>query len=314
MANQRRHFRYDVLVPLFFETVDAQGVSLQAKRVDIFKPSEEVQLSLLNEKIEQIFERIFTQSSETAMKFHTLNHRMNFIFWLLDFLIEAKDPREAHDYKFRLREDVKQAPPKLKEGSTISLLIKGFYNRLDEYLSELYDTVERSVDGKIFLFKQNLPLLFNDLDYVRNLKELAEKGVVQAQVIRLLIEKLNLIETIYTRLKLAYQGVSDPATWPLENINLSASGFSVLTNQAYPGFSNLNIFLCLDEEVIVCRGKIVLNKPLKDSAFKYRVAVEFDFLSTEYMGFITQFVQLRELNEAMLAFPKGVELLSVERV
>lgn len=249
------------------------------------------------------------------MMFNMLNHRMDFIFWLLDFLMEAQDPRQAHDYKFRLREDLKQVHPTVKAGSTIGLLISGFYARLEEYLLELNDTVDQSVDGKIFLFKQNLPLLFNDLDYVKNLKELAEKGVIQAQVLRLLIEKLNLIETIYTRLKLAYQGISDPATWPLENINLSASGFSVLTNQVYPGFSHMNIFLGLGDEVIVCRGKVVLNKPLKDnSAFKYRVAVEFDFLSSEYMDFITQFVQLKELNEAMQAFPKGVELLSVEEV
>ena len=308
MSNQRRHFRYDVSVPLFFEKVDSQGVSLHAKRRELFKIDEESRFEYLKAEVAQIFEQVLSHNSETAMLFHVLNHRLDLLLWMLDHLMEAKDPRLAHDYKFRMREDAKHMPPKVKENSTIGNLIKGFYERIDPYLSELKTTVNESVDGKIFLFKNDLPLLFNDLDYVKNLKDLAGSGVVQAQVLCFLIEKLNLIETIYTRLKLAYQGISDPSVWPIEKINLSAGGFSVLTNQEYPGFSHLNIFLSLGHEVIVCHGKVVLNKPMKSGEFKYRVAVEFEFLSSEYAEFITLFVQRKELEEAMEKFPKGVAL------
>lgn len=308
MSNQRRHFRYDVLVPVFFEKVDSQGVSLSAPRREMFKHQEEARLVFLNEQINHVFERVFSQSSEAAMIFHRLNHRMDLIFWMLNHLMDAEDPRQEHDYKFRLREDAKHLPPDVKEGSTIGVLIRSFYNRVDGYLKELNETVNESVDGKIFLFKQDLPLLFNDQDYVKNLKELAAQGVVQAKVLQSLIEKLNLLETIYTRLKLANKGISDPTTWPVEKINLSAGGFSVLTNQVYPGFSHLNVFLGLNEEIIVCRGKIVMNKPTSTTGFEFRVAVEFDFLKSEYEVFITRFVQDRELDEAMKTFPHGVEV------
>lgn len=307
MANARRHLRYDVEVPIFFETVDAQGKNLHAERREIISTEQDAQLTDVNSEIEFLFQTVFNQNSEAAMIFHMLNHRLDYFSWLLEGLIQGEDLTAKHDYKFRKREDAKRHAPAVKDDSIVGGLIAGIYVRINHYIDSLVSTIENSVDGKIFIFDMDLMIPFSEKDYVRNLDELVSRKIAPAQILSLLIHKLNIYEAVDSKLRMAYRGISDPAAWPLEKVNLSAGGFSSLTNQQYPHLSHLNVFLKLDEEIIVCRGKVVFNKALAEEAeFDYRVAVEFEFLSGDYIRFISEYVQKQELQEAMKAFPNIV--------
>ncbi|MDG4812652.1 hypothetical protein P8629_06490 [Hydrogenovibrio sp. 3SP14C1] len=299
MANVRRFFRYDVEVPLYFETVDEQGYLLKVNRKKLISEQEEAHLEYLNLEIKALLSEAFSAESDALRIFTMLNHRINYMAWLLDDLIDQVDPRLRSDYKFRLREDHKLKLPDVRNESKVGPLIEGFFLQLSEHIHELIESVENSIEGKIFLFPRKIKPNFNEQDYVKNLKELSDKGIAPAKVLVLLVERLNLYETILGRLKEAYHSISDPETWAVQKINLSAGGFSFFTNETFDNFAHMNIFMQLDEHILVCRGKIVLNKKLKNATFLYRVAVEFVFLSNEHAQKITLFEQRRELQDAM---------------
>jgi len=299
MANVRRFFRYDVEVPLYFETVDDHGYLLKVNRKKLISEKEEAHLEHLNLEIKELLSEAFSAKSDALHIFYMLNHRINYMAWLLDDLIDQVDPRLRSDYKFRLREDRKHHVPDVRNESKVGPLIEGFFLQLTDHIHELLESVENSIEGKIFLFPRKIKPNFNELDYVKNLKALSNKGIAPAKVLVLLVERLNLYETILGRLKEAYHSISDPETWSIQQVNLSAGGFSFFTNEVFENFAHMNIFMQLDEQILVCRGKIVLNKKLKNAAFLYRVAVEFVFLSNEHAQKITLFEQRHELQDAM---------------
>lgn len=309
MANVRRFFRYDVEIPLYFETVDVHGHHVHAGRRDLFHLEEETRLEELNQQINNLLEEVFSADSDAMHIFYMLNHRIQYMAWLLDDLIEGQDPRLRNDYKFRQREDRKHQPPLVKRDSKVGPLIQGFYLQIDDHLSELIETVQNSIDGKIFLFPRKVKPFFEADDYVTNLPQLASKGVLPAQTLVLLIEKLNVYETVFARLKQAFHQISDPDSWETQKVNLCAGGFAFLTNQKFDNFAHMNVFMQLDEDILVCRGKIVLNKSLARGDYLFRVAVEFEFLSSEHAEKITLFIQHKEIHAAMSVLPNNLTWL-----
>lgn len=299
MANVRRFFRYDVKIPLYFETVDVQGRHLRVNRDKLIKRQEAFHLEELDSEIKELLSEAFSPESDALRIFHMLNHRIDYMVWLLDDIIEGQDPRLRHDYKFRLREDRKIAPPEVSNVSRVGPLIEGFYLQVSDHIHELIESIQNSIDGKIFLFPRKTKPNFDESDYVSNLRELSDRGILPAKVLELLIQKLNAYETVFARLKEAYHSISDPGSWPDMDVNISAGGFSFNTNEAFEKFAHMNVFMQLDDNILVCRGKIVLNKPLKNSTFAYKIGVEFEFLSREHAEIITLFEQRRELKDAM---------------
>lgn len=298
MANVRRYFRYDVTVPIYFEPVDHDAY---ATREQLLPVREQLKLNGLNAKLDGLLGGIFSTevTSASLQVFYTLNVRINHFAWLLGDLLEAKDPRKRADYNFRQREDRKHLTPKMRENSKIGPLIEGLFLHVSEHIAELVETINQSVGGKIFLYPRKNRPLFTAQEYVKNLPQLAQQGVVPAQILILLIEKLNLYETVFFRLKQAYKHISDDRLWQKQSINLSAGGFGFLTNQVYEVFSELNVFMMIEGERIICRGKIVMVRKLTDGDFIFRVAIEFGLLSHVDAQKITLFVQKTELIEAM---------------
>lgn len=306
MANVRRFFRYDVEIPLYFETVDLHGHHVHAGRRDLFHLEEETRLEELNAQIGTLLEEVFTADTDAMHIFYMLNHRIQYMAWLLDDLVEGLDPRLRNDYKFRMREDKKHKPPMTRRDSKVGPLIQGFYLQIEDHIAELIETVQNSIEGKIFLFPRKVKPMFESDDYVTNLSQLAEKGVLPARTLVLLIEKLNIYETVFARLKKVFHQISDPDSWDVQRVNLSAGGFGFLTNQKFKDFAYMNVFMQLDDDILVCRAKIVLNKKMARGDFLFRVAVEFEFLTSEHAEKITLFTQHKELKAAMQVLPKSV--------
>ncbi|MEA1989725.1 MAG: PilZ domain-containing protein [Pseudomonadota bacterium] len=301
MSNARRHFRYDVILPMHLEPVDRYGNHLGAERRQLVSAKEEEQLREYNAQLSGWLDKVFDASSNALYVFYVLNHRIDFMWWLLEQLMESNDPRLAHDYKFRTREDAKFTPPSSKKSSSIAPLILGLYEHVDGYIDELQHVITTSVDGKIFIYSKDSPLLFDDKSYVTNLDELAQSGVLPAKVLRLMVDKLNLQATVLERLKEAYREISRSGEWMNYRVNLSAGGFSFLSTSPYELFSIMDVFMEIDGEVLVCRGKILSQIESDDDLYPYRIGVEFNLLTVEQEQQITLFEQRKELKDAMLS-------------
>ena len=301
MSNARRHFRYDVTLPMHLEPVDRYGYHLGAERRQLFSVKEEEQLREYNAQLSGWLNKVFDASFQTMDVFYVLNHRIDFMWWLLEHLMESNDPRLAHDYKFRTREDAKFSPPSSKKSSTIAPLILGLYERVDGYIDDLQQVVKTSVDGKIFIYSENSQPLFDDKTYVTNLNKLAQSGVLPAKILRLMIDKLNVQELVLGRLKEAYRGISRSEEWINYRVNLSAGGFSFLSTSPYELFSIMDVFMKIDDEVLVCRGKILSQIESDEQLYPYRIGVEFNLLTVEQEQQITLFEQRKELRDAMLS-------------
>ena len=299
MTSPRRYFRYDVLLPMHLEPVDRYGKHLGADRRQLISEQEEVHLTELNNQLDDWLGKVFNASSNALYVFYVLNHRIDFMWWMTDLLMESNDPRQQNDYKFRSKEDLKFTPPSSKKASSIAPLIQGLYKTIDLYVVELQTVIQKSVAGKIFLYPWPSQGLFRATEYVKNLDELADSGVLPAKVLKLMIEKLNLQATVLERLKGVYRKVSRADEWLTYQTNLSCGGFSFLTNDAYPVFGNMDIFMEIDDEVMVCRGKILSQVTMGDGSLKYRIGVEFDLLTGEQAHAITLFLQHKEIKDAM---------------
>ena len=301
MSNARRHFRYDVILPMHLEPVDRYGHHLGAERRQLISAKEEEQLRECNAQLSGWLDKVFDASSNALYVFYVLNHRIDFLWWLLEHLMESSDPRLAHDYKFRTREDAKFTPPSSKKSSSIAPLILGLYEHVDGYIDELQHVIKTSVDGKIFIYAKESPPLFDDKDYVTNLDKLAQNGVLPAKVLRLMVDKLNLQATVLERLKEAYREISRSGEWMNYRVNLSAGGFSFLSTSPYELFSIMDVFMEIDGEVLVCRGKVLSQLESDDELYPYRIGVEFNLLTVEQEQQITLFEQRKELRDSMLS-------------
>lgn len=282
---------------MYFEEVNTTDDRKYAARSQLMLPSEEDRLQQLNKEMGVLMERMFDMDSNTLHIFYILNHRIDLMAWLLESLIIYEDPSMKNDYKFRIRENKKQKLPLSKEKSKIGNLIDGINHQVEAHISELIESVENSIENKIFLFPRKPLPLFDWKDFVTNLDQVSDQGIIPAQVLVLMIEKLNLWEAVFSRLKQSCEMISDPDNWQVQKVNLSAGGFKVHTRACYPKFAVLNVFMDLDDHILICRGKMVSCKPVDDEM--NALSIDFDFLSYEHSRRITFFIQKKELEEAM---------------
>ncbi|NPA72193.1 MAG: hypothetical protein GXO35_05115 [Gammaproteobacteria bacterium] len=298
MANARRYFRYNVMIPMHFEAVDRYGHYLGAARNRLILPDEEMRLQIVSGQLSDCLDKLFDAGSNAHEVFYVLKHRLDYMSWLLQYLIESNDPRRAGDYQFRLKADHKFCPPKCQTGSKIAPLILGVYKAIDACITELHSVVDNSIEGNIFLYPAPLQSEFTSEAYVANLDKLADAGVLPAQFLDLMVNKLQIHTTVLNRLKQAYHKRSHPNNWPLYQVNLSAGGFSVDTRDEYALFSRLEVFMNLKGDTMICRAKVV-SRGEDDVAGAHKLGVEFELLTGEEVRKISLFLQHKELRDAM---------------
>lgn len=311
MGNLRRHFRYQATVAMHLEPVDQYGQYLGADRRRLISAQEEFRLGELNESLNTLLNKVFDANSDALYVFYVLNHRMDFMWWLLESLMQSQDPRLQHDYQFRTKEDRKFTPPKAKESSLIAPLILGLYTHIDEHIKELQAVVKNSLHGKIFLYPDPASALFDATKYVTNLQTLAQSGVLPAKVLVLMIEKINLQATVLERLKTVFHTVSRSDEWISYQLSLSAGGLSFISDAQHPAlalFSKVHVFMAIESQIMVCSGKVVSLKKAPDAAVLcdlngslngYKVGIEFEFLTQAQQHTIELFLQRKELRDAM---------------
>lgn len=303
MANVRRFFRYDVEIPIYLQTQEGFDQTLNQLRKEVVSPREENRIEAIDAEVMVLLKKVFESSPQSVNVFYTFVKRLDFIHWLLDKYLALSDPRQAPDYKYRLRADRKLLPPTATKSTKLLPLMQDFYAQIDEVIHELVQVAETSIEGRLFIFTSTHRRHFNYQAFVKNLDQVAQKGILPAQILLLLIGKYNLLVDILNRLKDKFYMISNSNNWPVLAVNLSAGGCSFKTNEVYEKFARFNVFMQLDEDLVVPQGRMVMVRSIKDQAFKYQVGVEFEFIPVETQRTITRFIQLRELRDARAVFP-----------
>jgi len=286
------------------EQVDQYGKSLSLERSQLICREDEQRLQVINDSLSSQLQQLNQLSAAAALIFSGLNLRLDFMWWMLDLIIESDDPTEQYDYTLRRKKDAESVRPTHKKTSEIGPLIVGLYDAIEDYIVELSAVMQSGVADGAFSYQGLSQTRFDDKQYIANLEGLAQSGILPAKILQLMVEKINLQAMVLEKLKAAYRKTSSSEDWKHYQINLSPKGFSFLTNDEFTLFSKMDIYMEIDGETIICRGKVLSQESVESELMDSRVNIEFDLLTGEQEQTITRFIQHNELKESMQQVPE----------
>ncbi len=303
MLDSRQFFRCDVVLPMHMEPVDRYGQQLSSNRRQLISREDEARLQEINELLNDYLQQVFERSPSASHVFTMLNTRLDFMWWMLDFIMESNEAGRQGDYKLRLKKEAEFKRPTSKKSSNIAPLILGLYDAIDAYVQELSLVMESGSQQNEFVYQGLSQKRFNDQNYVTNLNELAKSGVLPAKILQWMVEKINIQAGVLERLKEAYRKTSSPEEWKHYQVNLNAAGCSFMTNDEYVIFTSMDIYMDIEGEIIICRGKVVSQEEVDNELLNSRVNIEFDLLTGEQEQHITLFLQYNELQDCLKKVP-----------
>jgi hypothetical protein len=285
------------------ELVDRYGQQLSLERRQLISREEELRLQEINDSLLDYLQQVFERSPAASRVFTMLNTRLDFMWWMLDFIMESKEVGLQSDYALRLKKDTEFRRPISKKESNIAPLILGLYDAIDGYIQELSNVLQRGTQKGTFVYQGLSQKRFDDKAYVTNLDGLATSGVLPARILQWMVEKINIQATVLEHLKAVYRKTSSLDEWKHYQVNLDAAGCSFMTNDEYELFTKMDIYMDIQGEVIICRGKVVSQEELQNELLNFRVNIEFELLTEEQEQCITLFWQFHELQNCMNQVP-----------
>lgn len=308
MANSRRFFRLDVLLRIYLqrEQTELKQADQMLKGQQRYRLQQQVRS--LDGILGQLLEDESNRGSRLYHLFYSMNQRLNYFDWLLNELFEQHNPLEHPEFKFRSRDDLKYKPPEVKKDSPTSLLVAGLYGEIDSALKMLKRTLETSLDGRLFVFPQQVKADFDSRFYVKNLDSLVKREITAAVMLDKLSRKYNLLNQLFNMLKLAYKPISSAENWPKKETNLSAGGIAFLSEEKFEVLETVDVFMELNE-IVLARGKILYSRKenSRQAAEKntdlYRTAIEFQMPSSRTQQQIEAFLQHQEVRQAVQLVP-----------
>ncbi|SIO08505.1 PilZ domain-containing protein [Sulfurivirga caldicuralii] len=306
MANMRRFLRYDVEVPIYLEPCDQDGHREGFDPQALFPDLERMRYEGLGVEFNTILRALGKDKPKLVFMLSHMQVRLNFLFYLLQWLADDRDPREDGRFEYRLRQDAKiEFINILPEDSKLGRLLQALWRHMDLTIREVVGVVQTSTQG-LFIYPQTPVALFDHTRYITNLRDVAEKGHPVAEALLLLEKMLNTLLKVLQRLKAFYAERAMPQRWPKLTVNLSAGGLGLWDSEKWPLYQKVNVFMAL-EQLFAGRGRVVFCRQLKtapDPQRPWRVGVDFDWLPTERQDQITFFVQAHEVADAMARFPR----------
>ncbi len=299
MLNPRQFFWCDVILPMHMEPVGRYGQQVRSERRQLICREDEVRLQEINESLHDALQQVFERSPAASQVFTMLNTRLDFMWWMLDFIIEFKEASVAGDYTLRLKKDHEFSRPTSKKESSIAPLILGLYDAIDGYIQELNDVLRTGIKTGEFVYQGLSQKRFDDKAYVKNLESLAKSGVLPAKILQRMVEKINIQAMVLENLKEAYRKTSSPEEWKHYQVNLNPSGCSFMTNDKYTLFTKMDLYMDIQSHIVICRGKVVSQELAEEALLNTRVSIEFDVLTGEQEREITLFLQYAELQDCM---------------
>ncbi len=291
-SEKREFFRFDVQIPYFLEAQDTAKHCLHVHKEDLTSSQDIENLQRIDQCLRELFaEQKYIDNGGVAL-FAGLQHKLEIMAWLLDEILQGGDTFARTDYHQKIEQNQALQLPETDRSSKVFPLLEAFYERIENYIAELASVIDNSVQGKVFMYRNASPKSFNVEHYMHGLPVAAEQGNWLAQVILLSVEKLNLYENLFKRLKAAYKKLSNHQDWPIADVNLAAGGFAVHLPHVYATGSRICCLFKLDEEFVFARAVCVyqeLDKALKRTAF------QFEEISSEDEAHIVRFLRSKEL-------------------
>lgn len=298
--NKRQFFRMNVELPLYIQPLDSSRVlSADSKHLFLSRQQQnafkQYQAELFN-----LFQDEQHLNNGAVELFSEINQRLDFLVWLLDLLMQGQNPRQQADFYLRLDQDRLVTLPEGNGQSSVFPLIHALFYHVDELISSLIETIEHSIEGKVFLYTRADYEPFSGSRYLHNLDALADKGNWLAQVLQNLIFKLNIYEQAYLKLKAYFKDLSYPERWPMKAVNLSTGGIGLEVEKPYQLEDKLCVLLLIDNQVLYAQAKVVAVQPIGSDQHRHptprhRVSMAFLSISTDSQAIITQFVSAQEL-------------------
>ncbi|MBO1923907.1 PilZ domain-containing protein [Thiomicrorhabdus sp. 6S3-12] len=303
MGNGRRFFRFDVPIHIYLQRESSEWKQTLQQLKGPQSTALQRKIESLNITVDQLLEELSTRGAPLYPLFSSINHRLNYFFWLLQQLLDQQNPRAHAEYKYRARDDLKYLPPEVKKDSPTSHLVAGLYAELEEELSSLKESIEHSLDEGLFIFPQAEREDFDVHFYVSNLEQLVAQGMTAAVVLDALIRKYNQLNALYNLLKRAYAPISHPEQWPKRMINLSSGGLGFVSANPFKVLEQVNVFMELDRVVMV-KGKVLYSRKIRSTeGEQFRTAIEFIMPSSRTQLDIDRFLQHQEVRQAMQKVP-----------
>ncbi len=280
--NARRFFRVDMPMHILVtSSVPLPNAEIYAIGIDYFTPKIsaliEKQLSDTNswaDKIqeqkeilqplsEEIIESIQILGQGTKRLSNGENPKKDISFWLL---VEKKK------LGFENLNDLKKIAPKTYA-----------YFKLieDKFLYYLNCFIENVTDSNLEIFADNSNLSQQEFKIDKLIKGFSNPNYDKIPLVQSIIALSNLMDThlsIFRELNNDFSIRKRPQNWPLEKVNISASGVSLSMAKRFRNKGRLNIFIYFpdDKKILKFDGSIA-NIFNIDSPTKEKTAINFDF-------------------------------------
>lgn len=292
---QRSHFRIDVEIAFFLEPQDSSGHCIHVHKDDLLSNQQLTRLKMINSELTQLFSHQKHIENGAVELFSEIHSKLKVMTWLLDAIVEGGEVLERVEYHQMLEHNDSLKLRDNSSSSKVFPLLEAYYERVESYTAELISVAEKSIHGKLFMYQIASPQLFDSDQFIKGLPALAEKGNWLAKVISLLVEKLNIYETLLINLKQAYRELSNHQAWPICRVNLAVDGFSVFIEKTYRPGDLVCCLFKLDDEFVFCRATCVYQQEADDSKQIRRTAFKCSDISAEDEAHIVRFMTSKEL-------------------
>ena len=294
---KREFFRFDVSIPIYIEPMSDDGACLIASPECLTGSDCKQQYQQLNELLKTLFkDEKYIQNGGVKL-FDELNQKLEFMIWLIELIGKGQDPREEDDFEEYFHQQKQINIPQGGHASDFIALLQAFYIRVDEITAELLDVVDRSVQGKVFMFHQASLDSFDYEHYFKKLPVLAQNGQWLAVVAEILCRKLNCFEDLLRLIKEAGCNLSNSDSWPIESVNLAAGGFALFLESDFVVGDRVCALFLLDDQFVLGQGKCVHVQPSSSTEDLARFSFNFESIGAEDKAHIVRFLTSKELED-----------------
>lgn len=292
--DHREFYRLDVNVSYFIKPLLEVRQCLQLQQTSFADPMEEGKFEQLDQKLNRLFAQQKYIDNGGVELFAVFQQKLDLLEWLLKQSLMQKDHILMGEYEQKMQQNVGAKMPELDEQSKIYPLLKAMYLRLDDYIHQMNEVFERRLQHDAFISDKHAIRKFDAAQYMNGLPGAAQKGNWIANVLVVMLKKLNLFEYHYAELKEANKFLADFLSWNKAPVNLAAGGFALQTTDAYQVGDRVCSIFVLDDHFIQAEAECVYQNEVPQQNGK-RTAFKFTNISAEHQAEVVRFLTTKEL-------------------
>ena len=292
---RREFFRFNVSVPVHIEKIVNHHSVLPTTQPLLMKGYSKLDQAEVNGEINRLLsDRQYVQNGGTKL-FSDLDLKLEFMIYLMESVMSGQDPRDKDNYLQKMNQQKILTLPQGGNNSSFVKLLQAYYLRVEDITAELMDVIENSIQGRIFILKNQCYPNFDSEHYLPNLSVQAQEGNWLAKVSLLLTSKLNDYEDVYRVIKDVNQGLSNSDSWPIQNINLGGGGFALNLEHHYQVGDRVNALFQLNNQYVLGQATCINIDSESPRGGLSRFVFMFDEITPESEAHIVRYITSKEL-------------------